>query len=138
MTRQIVVLLIATALLVLAFFAGHKVGVANERRIAAELESATLREQAREITRQMNAVAKKQKEYNYAQKQISNLATRLRGSDRLRVQAEHAAAIERATTESIRAYATGINGLYETCRREYIEMGLEAARAAAGLEALNK
>jgi hypothetical protein len=136
MIRTAVVALIAASLMGLAFFGGHQSGLAKERAHWLELENATLREQAKEITRQVQAVAEKQKEYNHAQTQIADAAVRLRSADRLRVQAEHTAAIERATAESLRVYAADTLGLFEACRDEYIELGLEAARAAAAAEAL--
>jgi hypothetical protein len=136
MIRTAVVALIAASLMGLAFFGGHQSGGAKERARWLELENATLREQAKEITRQVEAVAEKQKEYDHAQTQIADAAVRLRSADRLRVQAEHTAAIERATAESLRTYAADTLGLFEACRDEYIKLGLEAARLAAALGAL--
>jgi hypothetical protein len=131
---------IFTALILIAAAAGafmaYQAGKVHERTHWLALENSTLREQAKEITRQVEAVAAKQKEYNHAQDQIADAAVRLRSADRLRVQAEHTAAIERATAESLRVYAADTLGLFESCRTEYIELGLEAARLAAALGAL--
>ncbi len=129
--RTVSVALITALLLAVAFFGGHQSGQSRERAHWLALENATLREQAKEITRQVEAVAAKQKEYNHAQTQIADAAVRLRSADRLRIQAEHTAAIERATAESLRTYANGVHGLYEACRKEYIELGLDAAKAAS-------
>ncbi len=128
----------ALALLVAAFFGGHQFGQTKERAHWQAKEITTLRQHAQETDRLMKLVAEKQKEYNDAQIQIADFAARLRGTDRLRVQAEHRARIERASAASLRTYAAGINDLYESCRAEYIELGLEAARTAAALEALNE
>jgi hypothetical protein len=136
--RAASIALISSAALAGAALTAYQAGKVHERGHWLELENSTLRERAKEITRQVQLVAEKQKAYNDAQIQIADFAARLRGTDRLRVQAEHRAHIERASAASLRTYAAGINDLYESCRAEYIELGLEAARTAAALEALNK
>jgi hypothetical protein len=133
--RRIFTALVLIAAAVGAFMA-YQVGKVHERAHWLALENATLREQAKEITRQVEAVAAKQKEYNDAQAQINDFAVRLRSADRVRVQAEHRARIARADAESLRVYSAGLNDLYESCRTEYLNLGLEAARLAAALGAL--
>jgi hypothetical protein len=134
--RTASVALITALLLAVAFFGGHQSGQSRERAHWLDVQNTTLREQAKEITRQVEAVAAKQKEYNHAQIQIADAADRLRSTDRLRIQAEHRSRIDRAEAASLRVYATRTLGLYETCRAEYIDLGLEAARTAASAGAL--
>ncbi len=131
MIRAAVIAGVTAALLGLAFFGGHLSGAAKERAHWLGIENSTLREQAKEITRQTETLIAKQKEYNDAQIQINDFAVRLRAADRLRVKAEHQAAVERASAGNLRTYANGVHGLFETCRKEYIELGLDAAKAAS-------
>ncbi len=139
MIRTIIASAVAASIALAATaYVAFNAGKRSERADWIISENATLREQAKEITRQVTLVAKKQKEYNDAQAKINADAVRLRSTNRLRVQAEHAAAVERASAESCRTYASGINGLFETCRAEYIELGIEAARAASISKALDK
>jgi hypothetical protein len=135
--RAAVISGVAAALMGLSFFGGHQSGVGKERAHWLALENATLREQAKEITRQVEAVAEKQKDYNHAQTQIADAAVRVRSADRMRVKAEHEAAIERASAGNLRNYAAKTIGLFEACRKEYIELGLEAARTAASAQSMN-
>jgi hypothetical protein len=134
--RTASIALITSLLLAVAFFGGHQSGAAKRDAHWLEIENATLREKNQEITRQVQAVAAKQKEYNDAQIQINDFAVRLNGADRLRIQAEHRSRIDRAEANSLRIYAANTLGLFETCRKEYIELGLEAARASASAGAL--
>ena len=133
MIRTAFIISVATLLLALAFVGGHKAGQSKERAHWLEIENATLREQAKEITRQVEAVAAKQKEYNRAQTQINAFSDRLRTADRLRVKAEHEAAIERASAGNLRRYASGLHGLYSECREAYGDLAAEGARAAAAV-----
>ncbi len=126
-----VIAVIVAILLGATAFAGYHTGRTYERALWLSIENSTLREQAKEVTRQIEKVAAKQREYNDAQTKINDISVRLRASDRMRIKAEHATSVQRANTESLRAYAGGLFDLYETCRKEYIELGLEAARAAS-------
>jgi len=136
MIRVASIFVVAFLLLAMAFIGGHKSGQSKERAHWLEIENTTLREQAKEITRQVEAVALKQKEYNRAQTQINAFTARLRTADSLRVKAEHEAAIERASTGNLRRYASGLHGLYSECREAYGELAAEGARAAAAVGAV--
>jgi regulator of replication initiation timing len=118
-------------------FGLYQVGRIHEKSHWLSLENSTLREQAKEIARQADKAAKAQKEYIHAQDEINRLAVRLSQSDRLRVQSEHRAKIEQATSANLRIYARGLHDLYSTCRKEFEAVGLEGARAASGSGALN-
>jgi hypothetical protein len=118
-------------------FGLYQAGRIHEKSHWLSLENSTLREQAKEITRQADKAAKAQKEYIHAQDEINRLAVRLSQSDRLRVQSEHRAKIEQATSANLRIYARGLHDLYSTCRKEFEAVGLEGARAASGSGALN-
>lgn len=134
--RRIFTALVLIAAVVGAFMA-YQVGKVHERAHWLALENSTLREQAKEIARQADKAAKAQKEYIHAQDEINRLAVRLSQSDRLRVQSEHRAKIEQATSANLRIYARGLHDLYSTCRKEFEAVGLEGARAASGVGALN-
>jgi regulator of replication initiation timing len=118
-------------------FGLYQAGRIHEKSHWLSLENSTLREQAKEIARQADKAAKAQKEYIHAQDEINRLAVRLSQSDRLRVQSEHRAKIEQATSANLRIYARGLHDLYSTCRKEFEAVGLEGARAASGSGALN-
>ena len=118
-------------------FGLYQAGRIHEKSHWLSLENSTLREQAKEIARQADKAAKAQKEYIHAQDEINRLAVRLSQSDRLRVQSEHRAKIEQATSANLRIYARGLHDLYSTCRKEFEAVGLEGARAASGVGALN-
>jgi hypothetical protein len=134
--RTASIALITSLLLAVAFFGGHQSGQSRERSHWLEIENATLREKNQEITRQVQAVAAKQKEYNDAQIQINDFAVRLNGAERLRIQAEHRSRIDRAEANSLRTYAKGLHGLYSECREAYGELAIEGARASASAGAL--
>jgi regulator of replication initiation timing len=118
-------------------FGLYQAGRIHEKSHWLSLENSTLREQAKEIARQADKAAKAQKEYIHAQDEINRLAVRLSQSDRLRVQSEHRAKIEQATSANLRIYARGLHDLYSACRKEFEAVGLEGARAASGSGALN-
>ena len=118
-------------------FGLYQAGRIHEKSHWLSLENSTLREQAKEIARQADKAAKAQKEYIHAQDEINRLAVRLSQSDRMRVQSEHRAKIEQATSANLRIYARGLHDLYSTCRKEFEAVGLEGARAASGSGALN-
>jgi regulator of replication initiation timing len=118
-------------------FGLYQAGRIHEKSHWLSLENSTLREHAKEIARQADKAAKAQKEYIHAQDEINRLAVRLSQSDRLRVQSEHRAKIEQATSANLRIYARGLHDLYSTCRKEFEAVGLEGARASSGSGALN-
>jgi regulator of replication initiation timing len=118
-------------------FGLYQAGRIHEKSHWLSLENSTLREQAKEIARQADKAAKAQKEYIHAQDEINRLAVRLSQSDRMRVQSEHRAKIEQATSANLRIYARGLHDLYSTCRKEFEAVGLEGARASSGSGALN-
>jgi hypothetical protein len=136
MIRSGIAALVLAGLMGLAFFGGHQSGAAKRDAHWLGIENSTLREQAKEIARQTHAAAQKQKEFNRAQTQINDFAVRLRNADRLRVKAEHAAAVERASAESLRAYAKGLHGLFDECRAAYGDLAAEGAGAAAAAKAM--
>jgi len=133
--NRIFIALILVAASVTGFML-YQVGRIHEKSHWLSLENSTLREQAKEIARQVEQAAKAQKEYIHAQDEINDLAVRLRDSDRMRVQSDHKAKIEKATSANLRIYARGLHDLYSTCRKEFEAMGLEGARAASGVKAL--
>jgi hypothetical protein len=135
MNRIFIALILVAASV--AGFMLYQAGRIHEKSHWLSLENSTLREQAKEITRQADKAAKAQKEYIHAQDEINRLAVRLSQSDRLRVQSEHRAKIEQATSANLRIYARGLHDLYSTCRKEFEAVGLEGARAASGSGALN-
>jgi hypothetical protein len=118
-------------------FGLYQAGRIHEKSHWLSLENSAIRDQAKEIARQADKAAKAQKEYIHAQDEINRLAVRLSQSDRMRVQSEHRAKIEQATSANLRIYARGLHDLYSTCRKEFEAVGLEGARAASGSGALN-
>jgi regulator of replication initiation timing len=135
MNRIFIALILVAASV--AGFMLYQVGRIHEKSHWLSLENSTLREQAKEIARQADKAAKAQKEYIHAQDEINRFAVRLSQSDRLRVQSEHRAKIEQATSANLRIYARGLHDLYSACRKEFEAVGLEGARAASGVGALN-
>lgn len=121
---------------VAAAIGGHTYGTAQARAEFLAVQNSDLRESRKEVERQIAEVTKAQKEYNVAQEKISDFAIRLRSTDRLRVEAEHRASIDRAEANSLRVYAKGLHGLYSECREAYGELAVEGAKAAASAGAL--
>lgn len=123
---------------VAAAIGGHTYGTAQAQAEFLAIQNSDLRESRKEVERQINAVAVKQKEYNDAQNKIAEFAVRLRTTDRLRIQAEHRVRIATASAQSCRTYATGIFDLYSECRTAFGKMAEEGARAAASAGALTQ
>ena len=104
-----------------------------------EVESATLRETQRELTRMvgitnnLNEVAREQLETIGAAERAAALA-----DERVRqLTAQRAAAIRTAPADAVRGYATVAGDVYAACREEYRALGFDAERCSVAAHTLN-
>ena len=100
------------------------------------VQNSDLRESQKETQRQIGNVLKARKDHHAQLAKIADFERRYRNADRLRVKAEHEAAIERASAGNLRAYAKGLHGLYSECREAYGDLAAEGARAASSAGAM--
>jgi len=91
---------------------------------------------AEELFKAVKTQHETQKTYDEKVQQVAASERKYRNADRLRRAAQRESAIAASSAETCRVYASGVTGLFEACRSEYIELGHDAARASAAVEAL--
>ena len=120
-----------------ATIGGYTYGTAQARAECLSTQNSDLRESRKEVERQIAHVTEAQKVYHAQLEIIAASERKYRAADRLRQQADRAARIATANAETCRVYAATVTDLFEACRAEYVELGHEAERSRAAVEALN-